>query len=65
MTIASDHLQRIREQVQQHLDSATPPPLSPERERELKDRIRGQLEEHNAVIVAHYYTAPEIQPFLS
>ena len=61
MTIASDRLQAIREQVQFHLDQATPEPLSAERQRELTDQIKQNLEKHNAVIVAHYYTAPEIQ----
>lgn len=61
MTIASDRLQAIREQVQHHLDQAEPEPLSPERKLELEKRIRDQLKAHNAVIVAHYYTAPEIQ----
>ena len=61
MTIASDHLERIRAQVQHHLDSANEEQLSPERKRELTERIRRELSEHNAVIVAHYYTAPEIQ----
>ena len=61
MTIASDRLQAIREQVQYHLDKGEPEPLTPERQRELTDRIKAQLKAHNAVIVAHYYTAPEIQ----
>lgn len=61
MTIASDRLQSIREQVQHHLDKATPAQLSPERERELIAQIREQLEENNAALIAHYYTAPEIQ----
>ncbi len=61
MTIASDRLQAIREQVQYHLDKAEPEKLTPERQRELTDSIKAQLKAHNAVIVAHYYTAPEIQ----
>jgi quinolinate synthase len=61
MTIAADHLREIREQVQRHLDQARPEPLSPERERQLVARIQERLEAENAVIVAHYYTAPEIQ----
>lgn len=61
MTIASDRLQAIREQVQHHLDQGESEPLSPERKLELEARIRDQLKAHNAVIVAHYYTAPEIQ----
>ncbi|MFT4769384.1 MAG: quinolinate synthase [Glaciecola sp.] len=61
MTIASDRLQAIREQVQHHLDKDPSEQLSPERRRELVDRIKKQLTAHNAVIVSHYYTAPEIQ----
>ncbi len=61
MTIASDRLQAIREQVQHHLDKGTPEPLSAERQQELVARIKEELVRHNAVIVAHYYTAPEIQ----
>ncbi|CAN0596848.1 unnamed protein product, partial [Laminaria digitata] len=34
---------------------------SPARERELCDRIGRRLQAENAVIVAHYYTAPAIQ----
>jgi quinolinate synthase len=61
MTIASDRLQAIREQVQYHLDKGSSAPLSPERREELVARIKADLAKHNAVIVAHYYTAPEIQ----
>jgi quinolinate synthase len=61
MTIASDRLQAIREQVQHHLDKDAAAELSPEQQRALVHRIKDQLAAHNAVIVAHYYTAPEIQ----
>ncbi|MEE4277622.1 MAG: quinolinate synthase NadA [Halieaceae bacterium] len=61
MTIASDRLEVIREQVQRHLDAAQPPALSAEEQAQLIQRIKKQLKDHNAVIVAHYYTAPEIQ----
>ncbi|MDP5069688.1 MAG: quinolinate synthase NadA [Congregibacter sp.] len=61
MTIASDRLQAIREQVQHHLDKDTAKQLSPRQQALLRERIKQQLIEHNAVIVAHYYTAPEIQ----
>ncbi|MEC7149300.1 MAG: quinolinate synthase NadA, partial [Pseudomonadota bacterium] len=60
MSIADQKLQEIREQVQSHLASV-PKRRDAERTAELEDRIRTQLEAHNAVIVAHYYTAPEIQ----
>lgn len=61
MTIASDRLQAIREQVQHHLDNQSLKQLSPEREQALTAQIKADLVAHNAVIVAHYYTAPEIQ----
>lgn len=61
MSIASDKLETIRQQVQFHLDNAERSQLSPQQEEALKARIKEQLEEHNAVIVAHYYTAPVVQ----
>ncbi|MFV0277621.1 MAG: quinolinate synthase NadA [Parahaliea sp.] len=61
MSLASETLETIRQQVQRHLDNAERNQLSPRQEAELKDRIKARLEEHNAVIVAHYYTAPAIQ----
>lgn len=61
MSLATDKLETIRQQVQFHLDTAEEKKLSPERERELKARIAERLEAENAVIVAHYYTAPAIQ----
>ena len=60
MSIADQKLREIREQVQSHLASV-PKRRDAQRTGELEDRIRAQLEAHNAVIVAHYYTAPEIQ----
>lgn len=61
MSLATDKLEVIREQVQQHLDSAEQKQLTPEQERDLKDQIKAQLERENAVIVAHYYTSPAVQ----
>ncbi len=61
MTIASDRLAQIREQVQRHLDAEEPQELAPAEKARLVERIKAQLKAHNAVIVAHYYTAPEIQ----
>ncbi|MDZ7782762.1 MAG: quinolinate synthase NadA [Halioglobus sp.] len=61
MTIATDKLQSIRQQVQLHLDQAEQKQLTPAEERALKDRIAGLLERENAVLVAHYYTAAAIQ----
>jgi quinolinate synthase len=61
MTIASDRLQLIREQVQHHLDKEASEPLTAARTAELTQDIKNALLKDNAVIVAHYYTAPEIQ----
>ena len=61
MSLASDKLEAIRLQVQQHLDRAEAEELSPEEEAALVDRIKADLARHNAVIVAHYYTSPKIQ----
>ena len=43
MSLASDKLETIREQVQYHLDHAEQKKLSPERERSLKDQIKTLL----------------------
>ncbi|AEY02246.1 quinolinate synthetase [Oceanimonas sp. GK1] len=40
---------------------AKPAPLSAEQQRALKDEIKTLLKARNAVLVAHYYTDPEIQ----
>lgn len=61
MSLATDKLETIREQVQSHLDSAEQKKLSPAQESALKDEIRAQLERENAVIIAHYYTSPAVQ----
>jgi quinolinate synthase len=61
MSIASDKLQEIREQVQAHLDRLEEKRLDPAREEQLRQSIRQRLQEENAVLVAHYYTSPEVQ----
>jgi quinolinate synthase len=61
MSIAQAKLEKIREQVQTHLDRRETVTLSEARRKALEETIRGHLSTHNAVIVAHYYTAPEIQ----
>lgn len=61
MSLATEKLETIRLEVQQHLDAAERQSLSPEQEQALKERISGLLKQHNAVIVAHYYTSPQIQ----
>ena len=61
MSIATDKLETIRQQVQYHLDHAEQNKLTPAQEAELVERIKQRLVEENAVIVAHYYTSPAIQ----
>jgi quinolinate synthase len=61
MSIATDKLEVIRQQVQAHLDNAEHNQLSAEEREALVARIKANLKAHNAVIVAHYYTAPEVQ----
>ena len=61
MSIAQEKLAEIRTQVQSHLDRRQTGALSAARRAALESTIRGHLSAHNAVIVAHYYTAPEIQ----
>ena len=61
MSIATDKLETIRQQVQYHLDHAEQTKLSPAQEAELVEQIKARLQRENAVIVAHYYTAPAIQ----
>ena len=61
MSIAQEKLEQIRAQVQWHLKSRPSPALTEARREALERTIRGHLHANNAVIVAHYYTAPEIQ----
>ena len=61
MSLASEKLKTIRDQVQSHLDRAEQKALKPEQERALKHQIKTRLQAENAVIVAHYYTSPVIQ----
>jgi quinolinate synthase len=61
MSLASEKLKTIRDQVQYHLDRAEQKQLTPEQEQSLKNQIKVRLQEENAVIVAHYYTSPAIQ----
>ena len=61
MSIAQEKLEQIRAQVQSHLDNRQTAELTAARKAALESTIRGHLKAHNAVIVAHYYTAPEIQ----
>ncbi|MDG2272647.1 MAG: quinolinate synthase NadA [Halioglobus sp.] len=61
MSLASEKLKIIRDQVQSHLDRAEQKLLTPDQEQSLKNQIKARLQEENAVIVAHYYTSPAIQ----
>ncbi len=48
--------------VKQHLARAwSAPQYTPEQEADYKNRIKSLLKQHNAVLVAHYYTDPLIQ----
>lgn len=50
------------ERVHEHLERAwSAPQYTPEQQQHYKERIREQLQRHNAVLVAHYYTDPLIQ----
>ena len=61
MSIASERLVEIRNQVQRHLDRNQSPKYSQTQKKSLVSRIKTQLEQENAVLVAHYYTDPDIQ----
>lgn len=51
-----------REAVRNHLDNlGGSEPRDAEKDERLKDAIRQHLRDHNAVLVAHYYTDPVIQ----
>ena len=57
MTYAEDRII-----VQEHLaHAAEPKPLSADEKAELEARIKSALKEQDAVLVAHYYTDPDIQ----
>ncbi len=61
MSLATEKLDVIRQQVQYHLDRAENEQLSPAQQRQLSDDIKNRLQQENAVLVAHYYTSPLIQ----
>ncbi len=61
MSIASERLVEIRNQVQRHLDGNQSPKYNQTQKRSLVSRIKRQLKQEDAVLVAHYYTEPEIQ----
>ena len=48
--------------VRYHLDTLHEPPALDEQQQAMyRDRIKQMLKDQNAVLVAHYYTAPELQ----
>lgn len=61
MSIAQTKLLEIRTQVQDHLRRAHEQRIDADEQARLETQIRAQLEQENAVLVAHYYTAPAIQ----
>jgi len=61
MSLASEKLETIRQQVQYHLDKEEKQQLDPAAERALCNAIKGRLQRENAVLIAHYYTPPVIQ----
>jgi len=61
MSIASDRLVAIRQQVEAHLDRTEESHLSDAEAEQLREQIKARLKAEDAVLVAHYYTAPEIQ----
>lgn len=61
MSLASEKLETIRQQVQYHLDKGESKQLSSSQERSLCDTIKQRLQRENAVLIAHYYTPPVIQ----
>ncbi|NRB57188.1 MAG: quinolinate synthase NadA, partial [Salinicola sp.] len=50
-----------RDRVREHLAGNTPPTLDESARAHYRARIAAQLKARNAVLVAHYYTDPEIQ----
>jgi len=50
-----------RQKIREHLAQVRQDTMSEDQKRFLKERIKGLLQRENAVIVAHYYTHPEVQ----
>ncbi|WP_045826290.1 quinolinate synthase NadA [Teredinibacter turnerae] len=58
----SDHNLTAKQVVNSYLDTALATPhKTPANSDELVQRIKERLQQHGAALVAHYYTAPEIQ----
>ncbi|MEO0442593.1 MAG: quinolinate synthase NadA [Pseudomonadota bacterium] len=54
-------MDKTRELVKAHLVNAAQQHYSPKQAAAYQETIKGLLKQHNAVIVAHYYTDPSIQ----
>ena len=61
MSIAQTKLLEIRTQVQDHLRRTHEQRIDASQQARLEAQISAQLKRENAVLVAHYYTAPAIQ----
>ncbi|MCV6615596.1 MAG: quinolinate synthase NadA [Cellvibrionaceae bacterium] len=63
MSIVSDrHSSDVYELVKDHIANLSQTPkFTPEQQQAYKDKIKALLVEHNAVLVAHYYTDPVVQ----
>jgi quinolinate synthase len=59
-TIAAENIDSPREWVKSHI-STVHQPISAEDAARYKSQIKALLKKHNAVLVAHYYTDPQIQ----
>lgn len=62
LVIAKNDIESAQVLVKEHLARAwSAPQYTPTEEADYKARIRALLQQHNAVLVAHYYTDPLIQ----
>ncbi|MCV6623818.1 quinolinate synthase NadA [uncultured Pseudoteredinibacter sp.] len=63
MTIVSDrHSKDVYDLVKDHIANLSQTPkYTPEQQAAYKEKIKAKLKEHNAVLVAHYYTDPIVQ----
>lgn len=62
VSLADNNVDAAAELVRQHLAHAWDAPAhTPEEEQAYKEQIAALLKQHNAVLVAHYYTDPVIQ----
>lgn len=60
--MSAEQIESLQDVVRQHLAKISVKTESnPETNEHFKEKIRGLLKEHNAVLVAHYYTDPLVQ----